>query len=57
MRSLVEAREAWQSLQAYESLAELKKAIHHENEPDSLTKSRSLLWKVRTVMYVEDLSN
>lgn len=49
MRSLGETREAWQSLQTYESLADLKKAIHHENEPDSLTKSRSLLWKVSMI--------
>jgi hypothetical protein len=49
MRSLVEAREAWQSLQTHESLADLKEAIRTENEPDSLTKSRSLLWKVRII--------
>ncbi|KAI4715303.1 RabGAP/TBC [Aureobasidium sp. EXF-10727] len=46
MRSLTEAKEPWQSLQAYESLADLKEAIRDENKPDSLTKSRSLLWKI-----------
>jgi TBC1 domain family protein 5 len=57
MRSLVEARDAWQSLQEFESLADLKEAIRNENEPDSLTKSRSLLWKVRTLMCFEDVPN
>ncbi|KAG9691669.1 RabGAP/TBC, partial [Aureobasidium melanogenum] len=46
MRSLAEARESWQSLQTHKSLADLKEAIRSENEPDSLTKSRSLLWKI-----------
>ncbi|KAI4750823.1 RabGAP/TBC [Aureobasidium sp. EXF-3400] len=46
MRSLGEARESWQSLQSHGSLADLKEAIRTENEPDSLTKSRSLLWKI-----------
>ncbi|KAG9874376.1 hypothetical protein KCV05_g22690, partial [Aureobasidium melanogenum] len=46
MRSLVEARESWQSLQTHKSLADLKEAIRSENGPDSLTKSRSLLWKI-----------
>ncbi|KAI4733185.1 RabGAP/TBC [Aureobasidium sp. EXF-12298] len=45
MRSLVEARESWQILQTHKSLADLKEAIRSENEPDSLIKSRSLLWK------------
>ena len=49
MRSLAEARESWQSLQSHESLTDLKEAIRTENEPDSLTKSRSLLWKVRII--------
>lgn len=49
MRSLDEARVSWQSLQKFESLADLKGAIRNENEPDSLTKSRSLLWKVRII--------
>ncbi|KAI5273903.1 RabGAP/TBC [Aureobasidium subglaciale] len=49
MRSLVEARESWQILQTYESLADLKDAIRNENDPSSLAKSRSLLWKVRVV--------
>lgn len=57
MRSLVEARDAWQSLQKFESLADLKEAIRNENEPDSLTKSRSLLWKVRTLTRFESLPN
>jgi TBC1 domain family protein 5 len=57
MRSLVEAREAWQSLQTYESLADLKEAIRTENEPDSLTKSRSLLWKVRIITCFKSLLN
>ena len=51
MRSLAEAREPWQSLQTIKSLADLKEAIHVENEPDSLTKSRSLLWKVRIIAF------
>ncbi|THY55851.1 RabGAP/TBC [Aureobasidium pullulans] len=46
MRSLDEARVSWQALQKFESLADLKEAIRNENEPDSLTKSRSLLWKI-----------
>ncbi|THW14790.1 RabGAP/TBC [Aureobasidium pullulans] len=46
MRSLDEARVPWQALQKFESLADLKEAIRNENEPDSLTKSRSLLWKI-----------
>ncbi|KAH0375618.1 RabGAP/TBC, partial [Aureobasidium melanogenum] len=46
MRSLVEARESWQILQTHKSLADLKEAIRSENEPDSLIKSRSLLWKI-----------
>ncbi|TIA48710.1 RabGAP/TBC [Aureobasidium pullulans] len=49
MRSLDEARVSWQALQKFESLADLKEAIRNENEPDSLTKSRSLLWKVRII--------
>ncbi|THY74526.1 RabGAP/TBC [Aureobasidium pullulans] len=46
MRSLDEARVPWQTLQKFESLADLKEAIRNENEPDSVTKSRSLLWKI-----------
>ncbi|OBW66289.1 MAG: Uncharacterized protein AUREO_036510 [Aureobasidium pullulans] len=46
MRSLDEARVLWQTLQKFESLADLKEAIRNENEPDSVTKSRSLLWKI-----------
>jgi TBC1 domain family protein 5 len=57
MRSLIEARDAWQSLQKFEFLADLKEAIRNENEPDSLTESRSLLWKVRTLKYFESLPN
>jgi len=49
MRSLDEARVPWQTLQKFESLADLKEAIRNENEPDSVTKSRSLLWKVRII--------
>lgn len=49
MRSLNEAKESWQSLQPYSSLTDLKTAIQGDaGEPGSLTRSRSLLWKVRS---------